>query len=63
METMFDDTLGSLMNCFAAIDCGAAFGPWASTLERRVADGTYMADAHMLARTFLAYLEELAGQD
>jgi hypothetical protein len=30
-------------------------------LERRIADGTYTADAHALARSFLEYLEHLAG--
>ena len=34
--------------------------PWGSLLER-IADGTYMADAHALAQSFLEYLEHLAG--
>jgi hypothetical protein len=34
--------------------------PWGSLLER-IADGTYMADAHALAQSFLDYLEHLAG--
>jgi hypothetical protein len=35
--------------------------PPGSALERRIADGTYTADAHALARSFLEYLEHLAG--
>jgi hypothetical protein len=34
--------------------------PWTSLLER-IADGTYVADAHALAQSFLEYLEHLAG--
>jgi hypothetical protein len=34
---------------------------WKSLLERRIADGTYTADAHALAQSFLEYLEHLAG--
>ena len=32
-----------------------------SAFERRIADGTYTADAHALARSFLEYFEHLAG--
>jgi hypothetical protein len=39
----------------------ASVGPRGSLLERRIADGTYTADAHALARSFLEYLEHLAG--
>jgi hypothetical protein len=44
--------------------------PWApfnskvgaiGSLVERIADGTYMADAHALAQSFLEYLEHLAG--
>jgi hypothetical protein len=31
------------------------------SLLKRIADGTYTADAHALARSFLEYLEHLAG--
>jgi hypothetical protein len=36
-------------------------GPRGSLLERRIADGTYTADALALAQSFLEYLEHLAG--
>jgi hypothetical protein len=36
--------------------------PFGSLLER-IADGTYVADAHALAQSFLEYLEHLAGPD
>ena len=39
----------------------ASVGPGRSLLERRIADGTYTADAHALAQSFLEYLEHLAG--
>ena len=38
----------------------ATVRPWGSLLER-IADGTYVADAHALAQSFLEYLEHLAG--
>ena len=38
----------------------AKSGAWGSLVER-IADGTYMADAHALAQSFLEYLEDLAG--
>jgi hypothetical protein len=34
--------------------------PWASVLDR-IADGTYVTEAHALAQSFLEYLEHLAG--
>jgi hypothetical protein len=38
---------------------GSARGSW----MERIADGTYVADAHALAQSFLEYLEHLAGPD
>ena len=46
---------------FAAEAFGLTIAPHGSTFEQRIADGTYTADAHALARSFLEYLEQLAG--
>ena len=55
-----DETAGAAARPSVGGGSKATVRPWGSFLER-IADGTYMADAHALAQSFLEYLEHLAG--
>jgi hypothetical protein len=60
MQMAIDETAGASGSLIGVGRLGAAT-PRGSVLERRIADGTYTADAHALARSFLEFLEHLAG--
>jgi hypothetical protein len=61
MQMAIDDSTGASVSRIAAGGLDVAATPRGSVLERRIADGSYTADAHALARSFLEYLEHLAG--
>jgi anti-sigma28 factor (negative regulator of flagellin synthesis) len=56
MQLLIDNPAGAPVDT-TSVDVA----PQGSALEQRIADGTYTADAHALARSFLEYLEHLAG--
>jgi hypothetical protein len=60
MQMPIEETAGGATTLSVGGGSKASARPWGSFLER-IADGTYMADAHALAQSFLEYLEHLAG--
>ena len=60
MQMPIDEGAGAAARRFGPGGSKATVGPLGSLLER-IADGTYVADAHELAKSFLEYLEHLAG--
>ena len=61
MHTPIDESAGTATPVRVVGGRPATVGLRGSLLVRRIADGTYMADAHALAQSFLEYLEHLAG--
>lgn len=60
MQTSTDETTSAAATPRPAGSGKVKAGAWGSLMER-IADGTYVADAHALAQSFLEYLEHLAG--